>query len=71
MGYDRLVLAMGSRVAKPDLPGLAEFGYDVDTYDGAMRLQAHIRDLPSLDDRSRNRDRGGRRRRPHRHRDRQ
>jgi NADH dehydrogenase len=44
-GYDRLVLAVGSKVAKPDLPGLARFGYDVDTYDGAMRLQAHIRNL--------------------------
>jgi NADH:ubiquinone reductase (H+-translocating) len=45
LGYDRLVLAVGSRVVKPDLPGLAEFGYDVDTYDGAMKLQAHIRNL--------------------------
>jgi NADH dehydrogenase len=45
LGYDRLVLALGSRVAKPDLPGLAEFVYDVDTYDGATKLQAHIRDL--------------------------
>jgi NADH dehydrogenase len=45
LGYDRLVFAVGSRVVKPDLPGLAEFGYDVDTYDGAMKLQAHIRDL--------------------------
>jgi NADH dehydrogenase len=45
LGYDRLVLAAGSSVAKPDLPGLAEFGYDIDTYEGAMRLQAHIRDL--------------------------
>jgi len=44
-GYDRLVLAVGSKVAKPDLPGLGEFGYDVDTYDGATKLQAHIRDL--------------------------
>lgn len=44
-GYDRLVLAVGSKVAKPDLPGLAEFGYDVDTYDGATKLQAHIREL--------------------------
>lgn len=44
-GYDRLVLALGSRVAKPNLPGLAEFAYDVDTYDGAMKLQAHICDL--------------------------
>jgi NADH dehydrogenase len=38
-------MALGSIVAKPDIPGLAEFGYDIDTYDGAMRLQAHIRDL--------------------------
>ena len=45
LGYDRLVLALGSIVAKPDIPGLAEFGYDIDTYEGAMRLQAHIRDL--------------------------
>jgi NADH dehydrogenase len=45
LNYDRLVFALGSRVAKPDLAGLAEFGYDVDTYDGAMRLQAHIRGL--------------------------
>jgi NADH:ubiquinone reductase (H+-translocating) len=45
LGYDRLVLALGSRVVKPNLPGLAEFGYDVDTYDGAVTLQAHIRDL--------------------------
>jgi NADH:quinone reductase (non-electrogenic) len=45
LGYDRLVLAVGSKVAKPDLPGLAEFGFDVDTYDGAMKLQAHVRAL--------------------------
>jgi NADH:ubiquinone reductase (H+-translocating) len=43
--YDRLVLAVGSAVAKPDLRGLAQFSYDVDTYDGAMTLQAHIHDL--------------------------
>jgi NADH:ubiquinone reductase (H+-translocating) len=47
--YDRLVLAVGSRVAKPDLPGLAEFGFDVDTYDGAMKLQAHLRSLDAGD----------------------
>ncbi|OBK24504.1 NAD(P)/FAD-dependent oxidoreductase [Mycobacterium asiaticum] len=44
-GYDRLVLAAGSSVCKPDLPGLREFGFDVDTYDGAMRLQQHLRRL--------------------------
>ena len=45
LSYDRLVVALGSRLAKPDLPGLAEFAFDVDTYDGATRLQAHIRAL--------------------------
>lgn len=45
LGYDRLVLAVGSRVAKPDIPGLAEFGFDVDTYDAALRLQDHLRSL--------------------------
>ena len=48
-GYDRLVLAVGSRVAKPNLPGLDEFGYDVDTYDGAIKLQAHLRSLDATD----------------------
>jgi NADH:ubiquinone reductase (H+-translocating) len=40
--YDRLVIALGSRVVKPDIPGLREFGFDVDTYDGAMKLQRHL-----------------------------
>ncbi|ODQ86589.1 NAD(P)/FAD-dependent oxidoreductase [Mycolicibacterium holsaticum] len=45
LGYDRLVLALGSRVVKPDLPGLSEFGFDVDTYDGATKLHTHLQDL--------------------------
>jgi NADH:ubiquinone reductase (H+-translocating) len=40
--YDRLVVALGSQVVKPDIPGLREFGFDVDTYDGAVRLQRHL-----------------------------
>jgi len=44
-GYDRLVLASGSQVAKPDVPGLRDFGFDVDTYDGARALQQHLRRL--------------------------
>ncbi len=45
--YDRLVVALGSRVVKPDIPGLREFGFDVDTYDGALRLQRHLAALAS------------------------
>lgn len=40
--YDRLVVALGSAVAIPDIPGLREHVFDVDTYDGAMRLQKHL-----------------------------
>jgi len=43
--YDRLVIALGSQVVKPDVPGLREFAFDVDTYDGAMMLQRHLADL--------------------------
>lgn len=43
--YDRLVLASGSHVLKPDIPGLREYGFDVDTYDGAVALQDHLRRL--------------------------
>ncbi|MEE3065149.1 MAG: NAD(P)/FAD-dependent oxidoreductase [Actinomycetota bacterium] len=44
-GYDRLVLASGSRVLRPAVPGLQEFGFDVDTYDGAVELQRHLQRL--------------------------
>jgi NADH:ubiquinone reductase (H+-translocating) len=44
-GYDRLVLASGSHVVKPVIPGLPEFGFDVDTHDGALALQHHLRGL--------------------------
>ncbi|OBG92762.1 NADH dehydrogenase [Mycobacterium sp. E3251] len=40
--YDRLVLASGSEVVKPPIPGLREFGFDVDTYDGALALRDHL-----------------------------
>jgi len=43
--YDRLVLASGSQVVKPDLPGLRDFGFDVDTFDEAVALQHHLRGL--------------------------
>lgn len=45
IGYDRLVFALGSQLARPNLPGLAEHGFDVDTYAAAMRLNEHIAGL--------------------------
>jgi NADH:ubiquinone reductase (H+-translocating) len=47
-GYDRLVLASGSQVVKPAVPGLREFGFEVDTYDGAVALQDHLRRLADV-----------------------
>lgn len=44
--YDRLILALGSRLVRPDIPGLARYAFDVDTYEGAARLNAHIDALP-------------------------
>ena len=41
-GYDRLVFALGSRLVRPDLPGLSAHGFDVDTYTAAARLNAHL-----------------------------
>jgi len=45
--YDALVLASGSHLVRPPLPGVVEFTFDVDTYDAALRLQAHIDGLAS------------------------
>jgi NADH:ubiquinone reductase (H+-translocating) len=46
--YDRLVFALGSQLLRPNVPGLAEHGFDVDTYNGAARLNAHLQSLPRL-----------------------
>jgi NADH:ubiquinone reductase (H+-translocating) len=43
--YDRMVFALGSRLVRPPVPGLREHAFDVDTYEAAMRLQAHIAGL--------------------------
>ncbi|HYW88738.1 MAG TPA: NAD(P)/FAD-dependent oxidoreductase [Chloroflexota bacterium] len=44
--YDRLVFALGSQVLRPNVAGLAEYAFDVDTYNGAARLNAHLQSLP-------------------------
>jgi NADH dehydrogenase len=46
--YDRLVFALGSQLNLPDIPGLAQHAFDVDTYSGAARLNHHLHRLPTL-----------------------
>jgi len=45
LAYDRLVLATGSQVATPALPGLAAHGFDVDQLASARALDAHLQRL--------------------------
>lgn len=40
--YDRLILAAGSQVARPAVPGLAEHTFDVDQMESAMKLEQHL-----------------------------
>ncbi|MFH6784474.1 MULTISPECIES: FAD-dependent oxidoreductase [Methylobacterium] len=44
LGYDRLILAAGSALRRPDVPG-ADSALDVDTLAGAQRLAAHLERL--------------------------
>ncbi len=48
LGYDRLVFALGSRLRRPPIPGLAEHTFDVDTYPAAIRLGMHLSKLAGL-----------------------
>ncbi|MFD7406501.1 NAD(P)/FAD-dependent oxidoreductase [Streptomyces sp. NPDC059866] len=45
LGYDRLVLAAGSQLVRPAIPG-SEWIFDVDTLDAAAALDHHVRRLP-------------------------
>ncbi|MGW1543055.1 NAD(P)/FAD-dependent oxidoreductase [Streptomyces sp. NPDC002309] len=45
LSYDRLVLASGSQVVRPTIPG-AQWIFDVDTLDAATSLDHHLRRLP-------------------------
>lgn len=42
LSYDRLVVATGSRLFRPNIPGLAEHGFSVDTLDDAIALDKHL-----------------------------
>ncbi|MBR0975619.1 MULTISPECIES: NAD(P)/FAD-dependent oxidoreductase [Bradyrhizobium] len=47
LSYDRLVVATGSRLFRPNIPGLAEHGFSVDTLDDAVALDKHLHNLPT------------------------
>ncbi|UWU94196.1 NAD(P)/FAD-dependent oxidoreductase [Bradyrhizobium sp. CB1015] len=45
LSYDRLVVATGSKLFRPKIPGLAEHGYAVDSLDDAVALDKHLKGL--------------------------
>lgn len=48
LAYDRLVLALGSQLARPRLSKVGGDIFDVDTYAAAVRLNAHIASLGAM-----------------------
>ena len=49
VGFERCVLAAGSHLFRPPVPGLNEHAFDVDQLDSALRLDAHLRGLAQRD----------------------
>jgi NADH dehydrogenase len=45
LSYDRLVLATGSRLFRPKIPGLAEHAFSVDQLEDAVALDRHLHGL--------------------------
>jgi NADH dehydrogenase len=48
--FDRLLLAAGSRLERPAVPGADSHAWSVDTYDEALALEVHLRALPAAPD---------------------
>jgi len=46
LSYDRLVFALGSQLLRPQIAGLPEHAFDVDTYNSAAKLDTHLQSLP-------------------------
>ncbi|QXH53740.1 NAD(P)/FAD-dependent oxidoreductase [Pseudomonas fakonensis] len=42
LAYDRLILASGSQLARPAVPGLGQHSFDVDQIESAARLEQHL-----------------------------
>ena len=49
LSYDRLVFALGSRIAPPPIPGLDQWAFNVDAFEAAAKLNRHIAALPNRD----------------------
>ncbi|PNP57368.1 hypothetical protein THARTR1_02365 [Trichoderma harzianum] len=45
LSYDKLVLAAGSRLVRPEIPGLKDHAFNIDTIREAANLDAHLRHL--------------------------
>jgi NADH:ubiquinone reductase (H+-translocating) len=48
--YDRLVFALGSQLIRPNVFGLVEHAFNVDTYEAARKLERHLASLASRPD---------------------
>jgi len=46
--YDRLILASGSRLSRPNILGLAEHAFSIDQLDEASKFEAHLHSLAGL-----------------------
>lgn len=45
LGYDRLVVALGSRLVRPPIPGFGEYAFNIDSWRAASRLRVHLESL--------------------------
>lgn len=48
LSYSRLILATGSRLVRPDVPGLREHAFSIDQIDEAAEFEKHLHGLASL-----------------------
>ena len=45
LSYDKLILASGSQLSRPPVPGLSEYAFNVDQIESAARLERHLLSL--------------------------
>lgn len=45
LDYDRFILAAGSQLFRPDVPGLKDHGFDTDQLESALKLDSHLKGL--------------------------